>query len=334
MQRACDLFDRQRVDELRRMNRLDRLLPRVDVSVRRRLDLRVEPRAYSFAVFDQNGAQLFNPKAFDEIISALQILRVFAVILHEATHTEQRVVVRFDRHQQIAFAHLRSGGAADVDFPLAALDRHGADVLGRRLRAIARAPGRGEFDLVRELDALIPLLDGDAQRHAVADAEATELRSDAGLARAECLRVGVSRRHPQIAPDVRQVFLVHPQEIDALPARDLDHSYVVFLGDVGDAAQFVGRGHAAVYARHDAECAVLLDVRVDAVVDESRVALVFVFVAPDGFEQRGQPDFASRIILAARERREDRGDGFQLPLLNGRDQFGLGERNARNVVMN
>ena len=56
---------------------------------------------------------------------------------------------------------------------------------------------------------------------------------------------------------------------------------LVFLGDVGDAAQLVGAGDAAVDARDDAEGAVLLDVGVDAVVDEARVALVVVLVAPD-----------------------------------------------------
>src|SRR5262245_13860590 len=88
IQRARGLFDGQRADELRRMNRLDGLPPRVDVSVRRRLDLGVQPLTNSLAVVDQNGAQLFNPQAFSEIVSAFQILRVLAVILHEASYVE------------------------------------------------------------------------------------------------------------------------------------------------------------------------------------------------------------------------------------------------------
>src|SRR5262249_62205547 len=135
------------------------------------------------------------------------------------------------------------------------------------------------------LDALIPFLDGDAERHAVADAETAEFRSDASLARAKSLGVGVSRRHSQVTPDIRQVFPAYAQQIDALPSCDLDHPHFVFFGDVGDAAQFAGRSHATVYARHDAERTILLDVRVDAIIDESRVTLVLVFVAPDGFEQ-------------------------------------------------
>ena len=56
------------------------------------------------------------------------------------------------------------------------------------------------------------------------------------------------------------------------------------------------RRDAAVDARHDAEGAVLLDIRVDAVVDEPRVALVFVLVAPEGLEQRSEPHFARRVL--------------------------------------
>ena len=64
---------------------------------------------------------------------------------------------------------------------------------------------------------------------------------------------------------------------------------LVLVRDVGDAAQLGRRGHAAVDARHDAEGAVLLDVGVDAVVDEARVALVLVLRAPERLEQRREP---------------------------------------------
>ena len=60
------------------------------------------------------------------------------------------------------------------------------------------------------------------------------------------------------------------------------------------------RGHAAVDARHDGERAVLLDVGVDAVVDEARVALVVVFAGPQRFQQRREADLAGGIFLAVR----------------------------------
>ncbi len=51
-------------------------------------------------------------------------------------------------------------------------------------------------------------------------------------------------------------------------------------GHVGDGAQFIGRGHAAPHARDDREGAVLLDVGVDALVDEARLRVVAVLAGP------------------------------------------------------
>jgi hypothetical protein len=59
------------------------------------------------------------------------------------------------------------------------------------------------------------------------------------------LRVRLARRHPEIGPDLRQVALLHAQQVDALRAGDLDHPGVVLFGDIGDLAQFGGRGDAA-----------------------------------------------------------------------------------------
>ena len=72
------------------------------------------------------------------------------------------------------------------------------------------------------------------------------------------------------------------------------------------------RRDAAVDARHDAEGAVLLDVGVDAVVDEARVALVVVLRAPDRLQQRRQAALLRRILLAAGERVEHRRHAAQV----------------------
>ena len=91
----------------------------------------------------------------------------------------------------------------------------------------------------------------------------------------------------------------------------------------------VGRRHAAVNARHDGERAVLLDVGVDAVVDESRVALVFVLIGPECFQQRGQADLAGRIFLAIGQLREDFADGLDAAIADLRNELRFFQRNSR-----
>ena len=89
---------------------------------------------------------------------------------------------------------------------------------------------------------------------------------------------------------------------------------LVLVGDVGDAAQLRRRRHAAVDARDDAERAVLLDVGVDAVVDEPRVALVVVLAAPERLQQRREAGLALRVLVAAGQRGEHRRDAAQAAL--------------------
>ena len=211
----------------------------------------------------------------------------------------QHLVVRVDGAEQVAFAHAAAGGAADVDLPLAAFDRHRAEVLHVGLGAIARTAGRGELHLVRRLDALEAALDFLRQRDRIADAVAAEVGADAALAGAEGLRVGVAARHAEVFPHARQVFLLDAEQVDALAAGELDHRHVVLHRHLGDAHQLVGRRHAAVDARDDRERAVLLDVGVDAIVDEAGVALVVVLAGPQRLQQRRQADLAAGILLAA-----------------------------------
>ena len=110
-----------------------------------------------------------------------------------------------DGAEQIALAHAAAGGAADVDFPLAAFDRDGAEVLHVGFGAIARTAGRGELHLVRRLDALEAALDLLGQRDRIADTVAAEIGADAALAGAKRLRVGVTARHAEFLPDAGQV---------------------------------------------------------------------------------------------------------------------------------
>jgi hypothetical protein len=73
----------------------------------------------------------------------------------------------------------------------------------------------------------------------------------------------------EIAPDVRQVFFLYAEQVDALAARDLDGRHGVLFGDVGDRAQLLRRRHAAPDARHYGISTVALDVAVRALVDEA-----------------------------------------------------------------
>ena len=65
-----------------------------------------------------------------------------------------------------------------------------------------------------------------------------------------------------------------------LAAGELHHRHVVLLRDLADLDEVVGRGDAAVDPRDDRERAILLDVGVNAVVDEAGVALVDVLACP------------------------------------------------------
>ena len=75
--------------------------------------------------------------------------------------------------------------------------------------------------------------------------------------------------------------------------------HVVFVGHVGDAAQFVRRSNATADAWHYGEGPVLLDVGVYAIIDEARRAVFLVVAAPQHVEhvaQRRLADFAAQAI--------------------------------------
>ena len=163
-------------------------------------------------------------------------------------------------------------------------------------------PVTRRLDLVRRVQALPSRVSSSMPTpDRVAEPEAAEVRADARLDRAHGLRVGVAGRHPELLPDRREVLLADAEQVDPLAAGDLHQRHLVLVGDVGDPAQLVGRRDAAADARHDGERAVVLDVRVDAVVDEARVALLAVAVAVD-LARRGRRGRLAGAALAARRR--------------------------------
>ena len=155
------------------------------------------------------------------------------------------------RREQVALAHGRARGAADVELP-AALDRDEPDVLDVGLGAVARAAGDRGLDLVRRVEAFHRALELDPDAHRVAEPEAAEVGADARLDRAHRLGVGVAGRHVELLPDRRELLLADAEQVDPLAAGDLDQRHLVAVGDVGDPAQLVGGGDAAADARDDA----------------------------------------------------------------------------------
>jgi hypothetical protein len=154
---------------------------------------------------------------------------------------------------------------------------------------------------------LVTLLDGDAERGGIADAVAAEVATDTGFHGAEALAVRIARRHVQIRPHGRQVFLAHTEQVDALPAGELDHRNGVLVGDLGDAAQLPRIGHAALHLRYHREGAVTLNVGVHPVVDESGVLFVDELVGPHHLQQRRQRHLGVGVLAAIRcERGEHR----------------------------
>src|SRR5262249_36983810 len=148
------------------------------------------------------------------------------------------------------------------------------------LGAVARAAADRELDLVRRIHAPQRPLQVLAHLRGVLRAEAAPFASDAGLHRAQRLRIGMAAGHADVAPDVDQVFLLHAEQVDALAAGDLDGGDAVLVHHVGDAAQ-LGRGRlAAPHARNDGVGAVLLDVGVRALVDEARLRIVLRLLGP------------------------------------------------------
>src|SRR5215470_16189206 len=249
------------------------------------LDLLIQAAADTFPVIKQYAAHFFDAEPFDEVVSALHVLGIFAVVLNEAADVLEHLLVRLNRAQDIALSDARSSCSTDINLPATAFDRDDSDVLDHGLRAIARTARCRHLDLVWRFHTLEILFDLDTEGRAVANSVSTEFFTQACLHRAHGLRVSVPRRYTQVAPDRRQLFLSDSHQIDALAPGDFDHRHIVLLGNVSDCSQFLRRGDTPVNARDDAEGAVLLKVGVDSVIDEPGVPLVHIILTPDRAQQ-------------------------------------------------
>src|SRR6185436_12046168 len=141
-----------------------------------------------------------------------------------------------------------------------------ADVLDRRLGAVARTADSGHLDLVRREQLFEAPFQLDPHAGRVLRAEAAEVGANARLHHAHALGVRLTGRHPQVGPYAWQIGFLDAQQVDSLAAGDLHHRHLVLVGNVGDAAKFVRARDAAANARNHRERAVLLNVGVHAIV--------------------------------------------------------------------
>src|SRR3546814_19317547 len=106
--------------------------------------------------------------------------------------------------------------AADVQL-VAAVDADDAEILDRRLGAIARAARHGDLELVRHPAAPAHPLDLDAEPGRILRAEAAPFGPDAGFPGAQRLAIGVARHHAggvAVGPPPGQILLLDPYTVE------------------------------------------------------------------------------------------------------------------------
>ena len=173
------------------------------------------------------------------------------------------------------------------------------DVLHRRFRAVSRTAHRAHLHFVRRVQMFEPPLEFNASARRVLHAEAAEISTDARLYHAHAFRVRLSRSHTEVRPNFRQIGFLDAQQIDALAAGNFHHRHVIFVRNIGDAAQLLRRRHSAPHARNHGKSSVLLNIRVYAVVNESRRPILVVSAAPQHVHhvtQRRLTDLAAMAV--------------------------------------
>ena len=257
---------------------------RPGIDLRRRLALR-EPREQGAAlieIVDDDFANGVEADAVGPFVDALAIARLLAIKLRQGGNHLDALILGRNLGEQLRALDMQPRRPG-IDDLIARIDADHADILARRLGAIARTAAHRQLDLRRRPRAPEKLLQLDPEPGRILRAEPAPFRADAGLHRAQSLAIGVTRDHAglvEIAPYRRQVFLLDAQKVDALPARHLHGRDLELVRDIGNRAQLARRRHAAPHARHHGEGAVLLDIGVNALVDEARLRVVFVFAGP------------------------------------------------------
>ena len=192
------------------------------------------------------------------------------------------LVLGFHQAQNVRALDIEAGGACEMDFETG-VHADDADILAGRLCAIARTPGDCELEFGGRPGAPHELLQPNAESGGVLRPEAAPVGADTGLHGSESFGIGLAGNEAglaEIGPDGGQVFLLDPEQIDALAAGDLHHRDLELIHDIGDGAQFGRIRHAAPHAGHHGIGAVLLDVCVHTLIDEARLVIVGIFIRP------------------------------------------------------
>src|SRR5690606_20928278 len=192
------------------------LRPRIDLRMALRFEEARVERTASCVVGDDPLLHVREPDALDPRRRPLEVARLLAIELQERAAVFEHLVGGRHLAQEVRRAHLHAAVAADMDL-VARLDADDAEILDRRLGAVSRASGYRELHLARVPRAPRHALEPDPETRRILRAEPAPLLADARLHGAERLAVRVARDEAcrgKIAPDSRQILLLHAEEVD------------------------------------------------------------------------------------------------------------------------
>src|SRR5256885_1372352 len=239
-----------------------------------------------------------NADALDEVVGTFQIVRVLAVVLEKERCSLKSFFGGFDSDKQVCFANFLSCCAANDHLPCAFLPNQ-ADVFHGGFSAIARTADGAHFYFGRSEKVFEAAFEFDAGLRGILHTEATEICADARFHHAHAFCVGLAARHAEVSPDFWQIRFFHAEEIDALAACDFHHRYFVFVGDVGNAAEFCCGSYSATHAGNHRESSVFLNVGVNAIVYVARGTVLVMIAAPDHVHhvaESGFTNFAAQAV--------------------------------------
>ncbi len=291
---------RSRWDEADELRRVDRRLTLEPCVARRRLRLvqPVEQRLFhGLGRVDRVLAHLVDAEPFDEVVRPLQIIRLLAVVLEEQFGRLERLFGGFD------------GDRGDRPCERTCRPRRRRPPASclpvRRDRCLSPWPPRSCADSRRSpIFTLCGVYRFSKRRSSSMPAlveSCTPKRQNSVPTHVFTMRTPLVYAWPEGIPRSahtfgRSSFLTPSRSMRWLPVI-FTIGHVVFVRDVGNAPQFRGRGDAAADARNHRKRSVLLNVRVHAIVDEPRGAILVVIAAPDHVQHVAQRRLAH---LAAR----------------------------------
>src|SRR5579871_6829582 len=102
-----------------------------------------------------------------------------------------------------------------------------------------------------------------------------------------------------IRPDLRQIALLHAQQINSLAASYLHHLHFVLFCNVCNAPQLFWRSHTAANPRHDRKSSITLNICVHPIIHESCGTVLHMVAAPHHVHhiaQRRLAEFAADSV--------------------------------------